>query len=175
MFKLLDGIDEPVSLEQLATPAALQLVVELLLDPTTEQEPVQAFLRRSGVPGARAVFEQRIAATELADRRFLYDVAASMPATLAVARQYSASPTWLVARNAAGLLGEMKSQSAIPDLSRLLKHSDLRVRIAAVVALGHIGGPTVSCSRCRKRVRSTTSSKSSRHSHTSRRPALAKN
>ncbi|WP_439643385.1 HEAT repeat domain-containing protein [Gemmatimonas sp.] len=98
-----------------------------------------------------------------------------MPATLAVARQYSASPTWFVARNAAGLVGEMKSQSAIPDLSRLLKHSDLRVRIAAVVALGHIGGPTVSCSRCRKRVRSTTSSKSSRHSHTSGRPALAKN
>ncbi len=142
VFKLLDAIDEPVLLEQLATPSALQLIVELLLDPKTDHEPVQAFLLRSGVPGARAVFEQLIAATELADRRFLYDIAASMPATLAVARQYSASPTWFVARNAAGLLGEMKNQSAIPDLSRLLKHSDLRVRIAAVVALGQIGGPT---------------------------------
>ncbi|WP_353267202.1 HEAT repeat domain-containing protein [Gemmatimonas sp.] len=142
VFKLLDAIDEPVLLEQLATPSALQLIVELLLDAKTDHEPVQAFLLRSGVPGARAVFEQLIAATELADRRFLYDIAASMPATLAVARQYSASPTWFVARNAAGLLGEMKNQSAIPDLSRLLKHSDLRVRIAAVVALGQIGGPT---------------------------------
>lgn len=142
VFKFLGAIDEPVLLEQLATAEALQLVVELLLDPKTEHEPVQALLLHSGVAGARAVFEQLIAATELADRRFLYDVAASLPATLAVARQYTTSATWFVVRNAAGLLGEMQHQSAIPDLSRLLKHSDTRVRIAAVVALGQIGGPT---------------------------------
>lgn len=142
VFTLLGAIEEPVLSEQLATAEALQLVVELLLDPKTDHEPVQLFLLRSGVPGARAVFEQLIAATELVDRRFLYDIAALLPATLAVARQYSASTTWFVARNAAGLLGEMKNQAAIPDLARLLKHADTRVRIAAVVALGQIGGPS---------------------------------
>jgi HEAT repeat protein len=142
VFTLLGAIEEPVLSEQLATAEALQLVVELLLDPKTDHEPVQLFLLRSGVPGARAVFEQLIAATELVDRRFLYDIAASLPATLAVARQYSAGTTWFVARNAAGLLGEMKNQAAIPDLARLLKHADTRVRIAAAVALGQIGGPS---------------------------------
>jgi HEAT repeat protein len=86
------------------------------------------------------VFAQLIAATELVDRRFLYDVAASLPATLAVARQHAHDRTWYVARNAAGLLGESRNPAAIPDLARLLRHADTRVRVAAVVALGQIGG-----------------------------------
>lgn len=141
VFQLLNGITDPVFFEQLASPAALQLVVEALIEHPENHEAVHALLVRAGVPGARAVFEQLIAATEIADRRFLYDVAASLPATLAVARQYAADPTWYVARNAAGLLGESRNQSAITDLARLLRHTDTRVRVAAVVALGQIGGP----------------------------------
>lgn len=141
LFTLLAAIDDPHLFEALATPHALQLVVELLLDPLVAHEPVQALLLKAGVPGARAVFEQLIAATELTERRFLYDIAAALPATLAVARQHAvSSPTWFIVRNAAGLLGEMKNQAAIPELTRLLKHADTRVRVAAVVALGQIGG-----------------------------------
>lgn len=141
VFKLLSGSADPAHFEQLATADALQLVVELLIDHQDTYDAVHALLLRAGVPGARAVFDQLIAATEMVDRRFLYDVAASLPATLAVARHYASDPTWFVVRNAAGLLGESKSQSAIPDLARLLKHSDTRVRVAAVAALGQIGGP----------------------------------
>ncbi|WP_461414639.1 HEAT repeat domain-containing protein [Gemmatimonas sp.] len=141
VFELLSGVTDRVFFEQLATPDALQLVVERLLEHPQNHEAVHDLLVRAGVPGARAVFEQLVAATEIADRRFLYDVAASLPATLAVARQYANDPTWYVARNAAGLLGESRSQSAVVDLARLLRHTDTRVRVAAVVALGQIGGP----------------------------------
>lgn len=141
VFELLAGVTDRVFFEQLATPDALQLVVERLLEHPQNHEAVHDLLVRAGVPGARAVFEQLVAATEMADRRFLYDVAASLPATLAVARQYANDPTWYVARNAAGLLGESRSQSAVVDLARLLRHADTRVRVAAVVALGQIGGP----------------------------------
>ncbi len=141
VFQLLAGVKEPARFERLATPEALQLVVERLLDHPDNHEAVHALLVNAGVAGARAVFDQLIAATDIADRRFLYDVAASLPATLSVARQYANDPTWFVARNAAGLLGESRNQAAIPDLARLLRHSDTRVRVAAVVALGQIGGP----------------------------------
>jgi HEAT repeat protein len=141
VFELLAGVTDRVHFEQLATPDALQLVVERLLEHPQNHEAVHALLVRAGLPGARAVFEQLVAATEVVDRRFLYDVAASMPATLAVARQFANDPTWYVARNAAGLLGESRNQTAIVDLARLLRHHDTRVRVAAVVALGQIGGP----------------------------------
>jgi hypothetical protein len=141
VFQLLAGVNNPALFAKLATPDALQLVVERLLEHPQNHEAVHAMLVQAGVAGARAVFEQLIAATELADRRFLYDVAASLPETLTVARQYANDPTWFVARNAAGLLGESRNQAAVTDLARLLRHTDTRVRVAAVVALGQIGGP----------------------------------
>lgn len=142
VYELLAGIADQALLGRLSTPDAMQLLVERLLEHPQNHDAVHLLLGRTGVPGARAVFEQLIAATEIADRRFLYDVAASLPATLTVARQFAGDPTWYVARNAAGLLGESRNPAAIPDLARLLRHQDTRVRVAAVVALGQIGGPT---------------------------------
>ena len=137
----LSAVGDAALFERMATPHALQLLVDLLLDAPDSHDAVHRLLIRAGLPGARAVFEQLITVTELVDRRVLYDVAASLPATQIVARQYAHDPTWYVARNAAGLLGESRNQAAIPDLARLLRHLDTRVRVAAVVALGQIGGP----------------------------------
>ncbi len=46
---------------------------------------------------------------------------------------------WFVVRNIAELCGELKLESAIPELARLLNHTEERVRKAAVVALAKIG------------------------------------
>ncbi|HET7042872.1 MAG TPA: HEAT repeat domain-containing protein [Gemmatimonadales bacterium] len=46
---------------------------------------------------------------------------------------------WFVVRNIAELCGELKLESAVPELGRLLSHSEERVRKAAVVALAKIG------------------------------------
>jgi hypothetical protein len=46
---------------------------------------------------------------------------------------------WFVVRNIAELCGELKLESAIPELGRLLSHTEERVRKAAVVALAKIG------------------------------------
>lgn len=140
--KLLRSIENQALFERVITEEALQLVVEQLMDQQTMYDVLLALLARAGAPGAHAVFRQLVASSETAERRFLYDVAASLPDILAVARHYTTDQTWYVVRNAAGLLGESKNQAAIPDLARLLKHADTRVRIAAVVALGQIGGPT---------------------------------
>ncbi len=141
VFQLLAAEKDQALFERLATPDALQLVVERFLEQPNQRDAVHALLLKAGGAGARAVFDQLIAATETADRRVLYDVAASLPATLSVARQYANDPTWFVARNVAGLLGESRNPEAIPDLARLLRHADTRVRVSAVVALGQIGGP----------------------------------
>jgi HEAT repeat protein len=46
---------------------------------------------------------------------------------------------WFVVRNIAELCGELKLESSIPELGKLLNHTEERVRKAAVVALAKIG------------------------------------
>ncbi|HEX7918257.1 MAG TPA: HEAT repeat domain-containing protein [Gemmatimonadales bacterium] len=46
---------------------------------------------------------------------------------------------WFVVRNIAELCGELKLESAIPELAKLLSHTEERVRKASVVALAKIG------------------------------------
>ncbi|MBL0940763.1 MAG: HEAT repeat domain-containing protein [Gemmatimonadaceae bacterium] len=123
-----------------ATAVALHLVVEALVTEQYDYASAFAVLEHAGVSGTRAVVAQLMAANDLHERRLLFDVGASLPSIVVVARENISNATWYVVRNAAALLGESKQNSAIDDLSRLLKHIDTRVRVAAVVALGKIGG-----------------------------------
>lgn len=125
-----------------ATTEALHLVVEALVTEQAELNAVQAVLEQAREAGARTVFTHLMAAPDVHERRLLFDVAAALPDIVPVAREHISNGTWYVARNAAALLGESKQPAAVDDLTRLLKHSDARVRMAAVVALGKIGGQT---------------------------------
>ncbi|MCA0374100.1 MAG: HEAT repeat domain-containing protein [Gemmatimonadetes bacterium] len=140
--RLLLSAGDDAQFMRLATPSALQLAVEQLMEGGVGYDDGLALLTRAGLAGAEATFSQLVAATEAADRRFLYDLCASLPTIAEVARRHMADDTWYVVRNAAGLLGETRTVSAIPELSRLLRHPDARVRQASVVALGQIGGPS---------------------------------
>lgn len=52
-------------------------------------------------------------------------------------------PKWFLVRNIATILGRTKRQDAVPHLSGLLKHSDVRVRREAIRALGSLGHSAV--------------------------------
>lgn len=125
-----------------ATPEALHLVVEALVTEQAELNTVQAVLEHAREVGARTVFTHLMAAPDVHERRLLFDVATALPDIVPIAREHIGNGTWYVVRNAAALLGESKQPAAVDDLTRLLKHSDARVRMAAVVALGKIGGQT---------------------------------
>ncbi len=125
-----------------ATPEALHLVVEALVTEQAELNTVQAVLEHAREAGARTVFTHLMAAPDVHERRLLFDVATALPDIVPVAREHIGNGTWYVVRNAAALMGESKQPAAVDDLTRLLKHSDARVRMAAVVALGKIGGQT---------------------------------
>ncbi len=131
----------PAHFAKAATPMVLQTVVEQLLDTKVPPDDVIALLQRAGAAGARATFLQLIAAIDVGDRRTLYDAMASLTATPDVAKEYLAHDVWYVVRNAVCLLGETRAQSAIGAIGQMLRHADYRVRIAAVVSLGQIGGP----------------------------------
>ncbi len=131
----------PTHFARAATPMVLQTVVEQLLDTKVPSDEVIALLQRAGPAGARATFLQLIAAIDVGDRRMLYDAMASLAATPDVAKEYLTHDVWYVVRNAVCLLGETRAQSAISAIGQALRHADYRVRMAAVVSLGQIGGP----------------------------------
>jgi HEAT repeat protein len=129
-----------IALARVATPDLLHLVVEQVLESAISYDEAYALLDRAGLEGARAVFTQLVAATETSERRFLYDLAATLTGIGAVAREHARDARWYVVRNAAGLMGESRDPEMISELGKVLRHHDQRVRIAAVVALGQIGG-----------------------------------
>lgn len=62
-----------------------------------------------------------------------------MPEGLAQVVHMLGHPQWFVVRNVADLMGELRIEEAVPELSRCLGHGDARVRRAAAVALAKIG------------------------------------
>jgi len=101
---------------------------------------VLRIIDRSGEEGVRAVFQHLMASGDIAARRRYYDACLRLKAGTRVFMEYLNHSLWYVVRNAASLLGETNAEVAVPALGRLLKHEEERVRIAAVVALGQIGG-----------------------------------
>ena len=138
--QLLQGLNDH-AFARAATPDVLQVVVEQIMDAAISYDDGHALLERAGANGGRAVFAQLVGATETSERRFLYDLAATLKGIGRVAREYAQDGRWYVVRNAAGLMGESRDPDMITELGKVLRHDDQRVRIAAVVALGQIGGP----------------------------------
>lgn len=140
LCRLLQELDDK-TFAQTATTDVLQIVVEQIIDATISYDDGHALLERAGANGGRAVFAQLVGATDTSERRFLYDLAATLKGIGGVAREYAQDGRWYVVRNAAGLMGESRDPDMISELGKVLRHDDQRVRIAAVVALGQIGGP----------------------------------
>lgn len=138
--QLLQGLND-AAFARTAVPDVLQVVVEQIIDATISYDEGHALLERAGANGGRAVFAQLVGATDTSERRFLYDLAATLKGIGGVAREYAQDSRWYVVRNAAGLMGESRDPDMISELGKVLRHEDQRVRIAAVVALGQIGGP----------------------------------
>ncbi len=128
--------------ESIATPMALQQIVQLL--PCNQERHANVFtiLRRAGDDGAAALFSALIAAPRLGKRRAMFDAIVKLGAGIPMLVEHLSHPQWFVVRNATALLGDMHAEVAEAPLTQLLSHADERVRAAAVTALAELGTPT---------------------------------
>lgn len=140
VWSLLHQLEHPKQFEDLATTVALQLVAEEVIAERLTVESAGALIRRAGTVGAEAVFRLLVAAADPGERNKMFELAVSLPAIVEVAAAHLQDSGWYQVRAATALLGEVHEATALQDLTRLLRHDDHRVRLAAVVALGHIGG-----------------------------------
>jgi len=129
-----------MSIRRLATPAILQCIVELLPRRRENYEQYMLIFDKSDEAGVEALVEALVAAPSITDRRVYYDALLRLRTGIRTLMFMLGDPRWYVVRNAAELLGEMKSTEAEPDLTKLLQHRDDRVRTAAASSLAKLGG-----------------------------------
>ncbi len=129
-----------MSIRRLSTPSVLQCIVELLPRRRENYEQYMAVFEKAEEAGVEALVEALVAAPSITDRRVFYDALLRLRSGIRTLMFMLGDPRWYVVRNAAELLGEMKSAEAEPDLTKLLQHRDDRVRTAAASSLAKLGG-----------------------------------
>jgi HEAT repeat protein len=74
-------------------------------------------------------------------RKLIHEVLVrSGPASLPAINQYLSDDRWFVVRNAVALLGDIRSQDSLAELTLLLQHDEIRVRRETIRSLTRIGG-----------------------------------
>ena len=127
-----------IVLKRMLTREPLKRIAHLLPDPRFA--PIAtAVMRRAGAEGADVLVELLTVSAVPRDRKaFLGAIRVIPRGTLHVIHMLQ-HHQWVVVRNVAELLGELRVEEAVADLGKLLMHYEPRVRRAAVVALAKIG------------------------------------
>jgi len=127
--------------DQLVSTTTLDLVAQLLQSTDIARDEVLEVLQRAGDAGAGALIGRLIAETGRLERRALFDAIVEMQLGTALLLRSLSHPMWYVVRNAASLLGAMKTPGVEAALAQVLNHLDERVRLAATTAFSRIGTP----------------------------------
>lgn len=127
-----------IVLRRMLAREPLKRIAHLLPDPRFA--PIAtAVMRRAGAEGADVLVELLTVSAVPRDRKaFLGAIRVIPKGTLHVIEMLQ-HHQWVVVRDIAELLGELRVEEAVPDLGKLLMHYEPRVRRAAVVALAKIG------------------------------------
>jgi HEAT repeat protein len=129
-----------MSIRRLSTPSVLHCLVELLPRRRENYDQYMAVFEKAEEAGVEALVEALVAAPSIQDRRVFYDALLRLRSGIRTLMFMLGDPRWYVVRNAAELLGEMKSAEAEAELTKLLQHRDDRVRTAAAASLAKLGG-----------------------------------
>lgn len=136
-------------LEELDAALAMRAEQALMAVLTNPQEPIEVQCRAlesiaySGELGVRQLIEDAYYSPE-DERRLSSLVAMGRSADIRwrrLARAELTNPDGAMRAQAAYACGELEARSALPDLLKMLGDAEQRVRLAAIFALGHTGGP----------------------------------
>jgi hypothetical protein len=132
-----------ISVRRYLSRPVLQAFIELALRTPEEQPRAVEVLKWAGLDAAEQILELLRSSENVGAREFLFVALGEMPDALSLVMPMAMSPRWHEARHGADILGRMGLPGSVPVLRRLLEHSDERVRLAAVEALGSIPDKTV--------------------------------
>jgi hypothetical protein len=127
-----------LALKRILPRRSLEETARLLSDKSTKADALTV-LGRMGEAATDVLLDLLVLAPTVDERRGYFDALVhSRRGSEQVVRMLD-HHEWFVVRNIAELCGELKLENAIPELAKLLNHTEERVRKAAVVALAKIG------------------------------------
>jgi HEAT repeat protein len=133
-----------LALGQLATDETTNYLVAFLFAANTEQknrETLAQVLALLGRKIARRLMEMLAAERTSGRRRVLTDILVRSGASnLPIIYEYLADERWYVVRNTISILGDIRNQESLAQLTPMLQHDDIRVRRETIRALTRIGG-----------------------------------
>jgi HEAT repeat protein len=131
-----------MAIRRLTKPGVLHAVARLMPDNREMEEQHMSVIRRTEDAGVEALVDALVDAPSLADRRVYFDALIKLNSGARTLLFMLGDDRWYVVRNAVELLGEMRVAEADAELTRLLGHTDDRVRTAAAAALSKLGTST---------------------------------
>jgi HEAT repeat protein len=127
-----------LALKRILPRRTLEETARLLSNKATKADALTV-LGRMGETATDVLLDLLVLAPTVDERRGYFDALVhSRKGSEQVVRMLD-HHEWFVVRNIAELCGELKLETAIPELAKLLTHTEERVRKAAVVALAKIG------------------------------------
>ncbi len=132
------------ALDQLSTDDTANYLISFMFAEETEQKTRKTLARVLAFIGSKIANQlMEILANESASakRKLLNEILVRSGKTiLPVVYEYLDDGRWYVVRNAISILGDIRSQESLAQLTPLLQHDEIRVRRETIRALTKIGG-----------------------------------
>ncbi|MDH4130715.1 MAG: HEAT repeat domain-containing protein [Gemmatimonadota bacterium] len=128
-----------IALRRMLPRTSLERVAKLAARGNQRAEAV-AVLRRMGADGTEVLLSHMVECEDTAERRAYFNAVKEMTEGGELLLNMLTHDQWYVVRNVAVLCGELQVEKSVHPLSKLMSHSDERVRRAAAGALARIGG-----------------------------------
>lgn len=125
-----------IALKRLLGRQVVEALIEQGYRVPEEQPRTAEVLRAGGLPAAEIMFEELKRSDTIGPRAFLVDALGGMPEALPIIASLARSDRPGEARLAAELLGRLGVPEAVPVLVGLARHSDEKVRLVVIDALG---------------------------------------
>jgi HEAT repeat protein len=133
-----------LALAQLSSDEMTDFLTAFVLADETDQKTRATLMQVLAFLGDKVAnrLMQLLASEESApNRKTLHDILVrSGAAILPIVHEYFEDERWYVARNAIGIVGDIRSQESLAELSMQLQHEEIRVRRETIRALTKIGG-----------------------------------
>jgi HEAT repeat protein len=133
-----------LAISQLTSEEMTNYLVDYVLAKETDSKTrgtLVQILAYLGDKVARRVMQLLAAEESTSKRKTLSDILIrSGPNILSIIHEYLHDERWYVVRNAIAIVGEIRSQDSLAELSLLLQHDEIRVRREAIRAMTKIGG-----------------------------------
>jgi hypothetical protein len=128
-----------IALRRMLPRTSLERVAKMAARGNQRAEAI-AVLRRMGVDGTEVLLAHMVECEDAAERRAYFNAVKEMSEGGELLLNMLTHDQWYVVRNVAVLCGELQVEKSVHPLSKLMSHTDERVRRAAAGALGRIGG-----------------------------------